>query len=278
MTLPFAPSWLLFPLTLYPLWEATHVRIRETEFASPRLPPEWDGATLLFLSDSHTHRRGRRERLLEHLLTGVEVDLLLLGGDLANDVAGYEVVLNAASHVTARLGRYAIWGNSENLKRAPRPRIDQFVRSQGYQPLDNASRVLERRGAPLALCGVGCPYSNRSDFDATFHGLPPDLFRILLMHAPQGLLQIGDHRADLILSGHTHGGQIRVPGLKAFNLHTQTEVDLDRGFFGPERLRDFWPQAPPDAGMIISTGIGTSTVPVRVFCPPEVLRITLRRT
>jgi predicted MPP superfamily phosphohydrolase len=109
----------------------------------------------------------------------------------------------------------------------------------------------------------------------TLDDINPGVFRILMMHAPEGLLEIGKRRADLILSGHTHGGQLRVPGLRAAHLHTHTEVDLDRGVFDAEALRRFWAEAPDAARMAISAGVGTSTLPTRLFCPPEILKITL---
>ncbi|MBW3624787.1 MAG: hypothetical protein KY468_15390 [Armatimonadetes bacterium] len=273
----FDPAWLLSPALLYPLWEAAHPRLREYTLRFERLPPAWDGLTLLYLSDSHTLRRGRRERNLTRLLTGRETDLLFLGGDIATTEAGYRIILEAARGVTVRLGRYASWGNSENQKIVHRERLQELLRAEGFTMLLNTRDVLEREGVPLALCGVDCPYSEKADFHAALDGLTEDVFRILLMHAPEGLLQMGRHHADLILSGHTHGGQIRMPGLPAFSLHTDTEVDLDRGVFEGDALRRFDPECPETTRLVIGSGLGTSTAPVRLFCPPEAVMVTLRR-
>jgi uncharacterized protein len=272
----FDPAWLIAPPLLYPLWEAAHPRLRDVTLRFPNLPPAWDGLSLLYLSDSHTRRRGRRERRLERLMDGLEADLLLFGGDVAQSDRGFRVMIDAVRGVTARLGRYACWGNSENLRHVSRDAFRRRLEEAGFTPLVNANVVLERGGAPLALCGVDCPYSKKAEFGPAFAGVPEETFRILLMHAPEGLLDLGPRRADLILSGHTHGGQIRLPGLPPFHLHTHTEVDLDRGVFDADALRPFWPEAQPHSRMVVSAGIGTSTAPVRLFCPPEALRITLR--
>jgi predicted MPP superfamily phosphohydrolase len=270
------PGWLLYPLMLYPLWEAAHVRLREMTLEFSPLPEPWDGISLLFISDCHTNKSGRRERLLKRLLNGAETDLLFFGGDLAGNSSGCRVVLSAIEGVKVRIGRYAIRGNSEHLPRVPQAKIERILEENGFTVLVNEHRLLERDGAKLALCGSDCAYSFQSDMEATLDGLPPDVFRILLMHAPEGLLEIGPRRADLILSGHTHGGQLRLPGMKALSVHTSTEVDFDRGVFTASELRRFWPDAPDEAKMVIGTGVGTSTLPIRLFCPPEVLKITLK--
>jgi predicted MPP superfamily phosphohydrolase len=269
------PAWLTFPFALYPVWEAVHLRRRETVLSYPDLPRPWDGLKLLFLSDSHIAHNGRRERRLRRMLEGEETDLLLFGGDVATGARGYEIMLAATQGVTVRMGRYAVWGNSENLKRVSRKNLKRILADRGVTLLNNDRRILEREGRPVALCGVNCPYSRKADLDAALGGLDEGLFRILLMHAPEGLLSMGSRRADLILSGHTHGGQIRLPGLKAFSVHTETEVDLDRGIFDAAALRKFWPGATDSARMLVGTGIGTSTLPIRLFCPPEIWKITL---
>jgi predicted MPP superfamily phosphohydrolase len=271
------PGWFLFPFMLYPLWEAAHVRLRERTLEFSGLPAAWDGLSLLFISDCHTAKSGRRERYLKRLLNGLETDLLIFGGDMAGSVSGCRVLLSAVEGVKVRIGRYAIRGNTERLPRVPRAKIEECLRESDFTVLVNESRLLERGGAKLALCGSDCAYSRKSNMEATFEGVAPDTFRILLQHAPEGVLKIGDRRADLILSGHTHGGQIRIPGMKALSVHTNSEVDFDRGLFTASELRRFWPQAPGDAKLVIGAGVGTSTLPIRLFCPPEVLRITLKR-
>jgi hypothetical protein len=271
------PGWFLFPFMLYPLWEATHVRLRDLTLEFSDLPAAWDGLSLLFISDCHTMKNGRRERYLKRLLDGLETDLLLFGGDMAGSLSGCHVLISAIEGIKVHIGRYAIRGNSEHLPRVPRAKIEACLSENGFTVLVNESRLLEQDGARLALCGSDCAYSLKSDMAATFEGIAPEVFRILLQHSPEGVLEIGDRRADLILSGHTHGGQIRIPGMKAFSVHTHSEVDFDRGLFTASDLRRFWPHATDEAKTVIGTGVGTSTLPIRLFCPPEVLKITLRR-
>jgi uncharacterized protein len=272
------PAIALAPLLLYPLWEAVAVRINHLRIELPKLPSGLEGLSMLLATDLHVTRKGRRERHLERLLCACpEVDLLLIGGDVARCPRGMAVALDLFAGVRHRLGAFAVLGNSEHKREAPTTELIHLMEKVGVTVLNNAHQILVARGTGFVIAGVDDPFEDRDDLPAALNGADPAAFLLLLSHSPEVVLRLGCPCPDLILAGHTHGGQIRLPGMKALYTHNSRGVDLDAGLFGPEDLVRFNPNLIDHPFMYVSRGIGTSRLPVRFLCPPEVTFITLDR-
>jgi len=267
---------LLAPLAFYPIWEALYIKLTRINLESAKLPPGTTPISMLFLSDLHISRRGRRERNLHRLLTHCpQVDLLLLGGDIAREERGMALALDILSTVKASAGVFAVLGNSEHKNGAPTEQLARTMRDRGVQILVNENKTVSVKGCTLAITGVDDPYEGLDRPEAALSGIPDDCFKILLAHSPEVIVHMAGLTVDLILAGHTHGGQIRLPKMRAIYTHNVRGVQLDSGMFTSEALRQYNPKIADGISMYISRGVGCSLIPARFLCPPEVVLITV---
>lgn len=274
-----SPPLFLTPLLLYPIWEAAHVRLTRLSVTLPRLPAALDGLTLLFISDLHAAKIGRRERGLIRTLDGLAVDLVLLGGDQARSEAGIDATLRVANIATARLGRFAVLGNAEHKRDAPTQALTHRLEAGGYPVLNNTHVTLRPApGIDLVIAGVNDPHKKYDDAELAIKGAPVDSCQILLAHSPDIAGRLRGARPDLVLCGHTHAGQVRLPGIPPFttNLKSRPDRVFLHGLFPPGRLRAVHPDLAGDPTLVVSAGVGTSLLPLRFCARPEVLLITLR--
>jgi hypothetical protein len=219
---------------------------------------------IAFASDFHAGPT-TNPRVLEvacATLASLKPDLLLLGGDFVTGRASYiNELAPLLGQIPAPLGRFAVWGNHD--LRAHRNTIQHALEHAGVRLLRNEVVTLPPPHDDIALVGMDDPIRGKPE-------LPDcdDALRIVLMHAPDGLLSIGDNHFDLALCGHTHGGQITVgpqlrPYLPAGKLSRQYASGLYRSGSRGERA------------MIVSNGVGCSTIPIRVGARSQVHLITL---
>ena len=152
-------------------------------------------------------------------------------------------------------------GNHDHYTREP-ARLRTLLEKNGIRVLHNESVVLERAGGRIVLAGIDDLYKGTPDLDAALgsaNGLPV----VLLSHNPDVVFDASRRGVPLVLSGHTHGGQFRIPGLPVMVRQSRYRLDEGRYTIGGTEL-------------IVSRGLGVNGVPLRVACPPEAVRITLR--
>jgi len=239
------------------------------------LPPGLEGLRLAHLSDLHagpliglsTLRRWRE------LTEREQPDLLTFTGDLV-DSRPEEVgpLLEAFADFRPPLGAFAVLGNHDYFD-DPRP-IWRDLEAAGIRCLENASALLSRQGARLAIMGLQDPMATNGRFRRLVFGpgprpalaarnLPEDAFRICLNHRPSEWEQALAAGARLTLSGHTHGGQINpIPGLSSARL------------LGPRTQGLFQEGADQ---LYVSRGLGVVGLPMRIGAPPEIAILTLKR-
>ncbi len=232
---------------------------------------------ILHLTDLHLrHDDARRVRMIRRLADLPQPDLLLLTGDLIrggpDPDAELAALLAALAPIRARYGAYAVLGNHDHVRRHrvtswlgaslrfhDTTGLERALASQGIRVLTNAHATVTVRGQPLTLVGVDDPFYWLDDVRQAAAGAPTDTPRLLLAHTPDVAPTLGDERFDLILCGHTHGGQIRLS--ERIVWHTNTRIKLPRNAglmrLGPHRV-------------YCSAGIGVSVLPIRLNCPPEV--------
>lgn len=262
----------------------------ETDISLNRLSPALDGLNILLLADTHVAAWGRREdRLLTLLESNPAPDLLLWGGDFIQGRAGVPDALRLVEAVKERLPRvptYGVLGNAEHKLRWRERRefVDELER-RGVQTLLNRSTVVSFRGEAFTLAGVDDPYYGHADLERALAGTAPDVFTLLLAHSPQIATQAARAGVDLMLSGHTHGGQVRLPLIGPLKTQNPLCFHLDCGLFPPDRLRRTLGYDPGGhLTTFITRGIGIARVPrlgwpaPRFLCRPEVAYLTLRRS
>lgn len=210
------------------------------------------------ISDIHTHGIGRREREIFRILDAEKPDMIVITGDTPGKVGGnYPECKEVYEQLHAPLGVWFVRGNWEN-DRLPRNER-AYYREAGVKFLLNSS---EAARTDVWMIGLDDPYSGTAKLDLAMQGVPNGVYTIALFHSPGYFDRIAGH-VNLCLSGHTHGGQVRIPFVKPFWLPK-----------GCGRYLEGWYRE-NGSQMYVSRGIGTSILPIRFLCRPELAFITI---
>jgi hypothetical protein len=254
---PEVPSW---PLTPDP-------EITETDIWLRRLPPAFEGLRIVHLTDIHHSLLTPLADIQRavHLANLLRPDLVALTGDYITFSPSYIwPVAQALGKLRARLGVYAVLGNHDF--HVDPEAIARALRAQRIRVLRNAHFGVRVRSGKLWLVGVDDLWWGGDDLPAALRGVPALDAKILLCHNPMGVHQAADQGIDLVLSGHTHGGQIRLPVVGSV---------YGRSKLG-ERFVEGWNRL-NGTQIYVSRGIGKVLLPVRLGCPPEIACLRLRR-
>lgn len=257
----------------------------------PGLPPAWEGKQVAVLGDFQVGMTLDNERAMREAVADVvrlrPAAVLLLGDfvfdvepdDVAGKLARVEDILRPLTQ--AGLPTYAVLGNHDyglNTREDTRePGVAETVaaglRSLGVKVLRNEAVKLGSGEAALYLVGVDSNWAKRDKPAQALDEVPAGAPRLVLMHNPSSFPKFPPDSAPFAVAGHTHGGQIRIPFLPHWSWRTLVVEG--------ESHTDGW-IADPDFGepgnlLYINRGIGMSTIPVRINCPPELTVFTLRR-
>ncbi len=238
------------------------VRLVENRVTLRGLPPAFEGFRLLQLSDLHCDLDPALMGVVEHAIRDVACDAAVLTGDYHDRIgASGKTSLALMERIIPRLPqpRFCIFGNHDFLCRLP------VYENAGLRVLLNENAAIERGRDRLHLCGIDDPRFFRThDLVRARSGIPPGSATILLSHSPEVAAQAASLGYSLMLSGHTHGGQLCLPG--GFALLRNAPVAA-RFLAGP------W----SEGGMpgYTSRGTGACGIAARLFCPPEITLHTL---
>ena len=260
--------WFLLKITGIYGWGLRNlldIQLDKVEIRLKRLPAGFDGFRLLWISDLHIDRiEGQTERLLE-IIDSVSFDAGVFGGDSCFEHHSinktYERMSQIAAALVKRAPSYAILGNHDDSKIIP------TLQQAGMRVLLNEHVQLEHNGDNIYLVGVDdCHYYKANDLELAMKGTEKENFKLLLCHSPELYEEAAEAGIDLFLAGHTHGGQVCLPGGRA----VVTCCDVPKGL-----IKGMWKQG----GMTgyTSRGVGGSGIPVRFNCPPQIVVFTLRR-
>ncbi|MDO8588692.1 MAG: metallophosphoesterase [Armatimonadota bacterium] len=268
------------------LYEAYRVRLTELVFTYDDLPPEFDGFSILQLGDLHLKKENRLQKLcisklerkILNCISGRQVDLIAITGDAElRGEQGFQAMRGLLDSVQARHGAIFIPGNGEYQDYD----IDTLLAtldSWGVKTLRNGFCAIERDGAAISVIGVDDPFTRHSDVEAAMAGAPAGGFKIMLAHSPSIAREAIKHRVQLVISGHTHGGQIRLPFVGALYTHLgKGSPELDIGLYEGRRLAGRTGLDPGNTKVFVTRGVGLSEFYIRFLCPPEIALITLRR-
>jgi predicted MPP superfamily phosphohydrolase len=268
----------------YALYEPYRYRLVTHDLAChPSVP----ALNLLHISDTHL---GASNRACIRWLTelpdrlGLTPDLVLATGDLIQDDSGIEPLGEVLAPLEARLGRFFVFGSHDYYqasfqgyakywtgKRNPRAphadsdRLRDSLQNKGWVQLHNRSEVIETPVGRVRLTGVDDPYLGRHKTDHLERDAG-DVCAIGLMHSPEIVSEFVLAGFDLILAGHTHAGQVRVPFVGALVTNCSLPLPLAGG---PHRIGESW--------LHVSPGLGTGRFsPIRFNCRPEATLLRLR--
>ncbi|MHA1132862.1 MAG: metallophosphoesterase [Alphaproteobacteria bacterium] len=246
------------------LRNAAKVEVRENLIDAPHLPEAFDGLSILQISDLHVDMsEGAMARLIQ-LLPTIHYDLCILTGDYRGNTWGpYEPSLAGMEKLCAQLKGpvYGVLGNHDTILMVPR------LEEMGVRMLLNEADTIERGDERLHLAGVDDAHFYRMEnIEKAADNIPHEEFSILVTHTPEIYRQAAHADFDVLISGHTHGGQICLPGGIPITLSAVLPRALGSG---PWRHHDMIGYT--------AVGAGSSVVPVRFNCPPEVTLHRLRR-
>jgi hypothetical protein len=229
-----------------------------------RLPRSLDGLRVVQLSDIHHSPLTDAKQIINsiEIANGLAPDIVVLTGDYVSHELGYIApVAEMLGMLRAKYGTFAILGNHDHWTDADL--LTDLLRAEGIRVLINEGFRLQIDEESFWLCGVDDTMVGLADLDLALAGARRDEFKFLLCHNPAILRRAERAGVDLIVSGHTHGGQVRIrPANEGFVLQRNRRAS---GLFRRGETQIY-----------ISRGIGTVVVPVRYQCPPEVSLLELR--
>jgi predicted MPP superfamily phosphohydrolase len=236
---------------------ARNIQVRHNAVHLPHLPKAFEGFTILHLSDLHADRDRDTTHAVAETVRDLEYDICVLTGDYRAHTSGdYEPALEAMQRITLHLRRpiYGVLGNHDSVRMVP------GLEAQGVNMLLNESVLLERGDHHIALAGIDdAHYFGVNNLEKAVQDIPDEMISILLSHTPEIYRQAMHAAFDVMLTGHTHGGQICLPGGIPLTLDAKCPRYMGSGQWRYGNMIGY-----------TSVGAGTSIVNVRLNCLPEV--------
>ncbi len=241
------------------------IQIVQNEVRIQGLPASFHGYKILHISDLHIDIEPKLVEIIHDRLTRMTYDICVVTGDFRFKTSGdYQPAIDLTLEALRPIQKpvYAILGNHDYIEL-----VHPLETKGGMRFLLNQSVPLQKEGETIYLTGVDDPHLYKlADFDKALAGIPADATKILLAHAPEAYQSAITHQFDFMMCGHTHGGQICLPGqVPIITELSGSPRKLVAGAWEIGRLRGY-----------TSRGAGGSGVPVRYFCPPEMTLHTLK--
>lgn len=256
-------------------WQQWGLETTVTEVELSALPAGFDGLRIVHLSDLHGHEYGENGETLLALVREQEPDLIVMTGDMADRKSQFGMLPALARGLAVVAPTYYVTGNHEwSLGTAAVKELKSLLEECDVTVLSNGYEILERGGGRLALAGVDDPngYADQTspeELYARIQAKEPGLFTLLLAHRSDRFGQYAAAGYDLVLSGHAHGGIIRLP-------FTDGLLGTDRSFF-PTWTSGVY--SLEKTTLFVSRGLGNNTAPTpgfRLFNRPELAVVVLK--
>ena len=236
---------------------AKQVRVTHNVIRSSRLPASFQGFTMLQISDPHVDMNVEVMQRVESLVDRLHYDVCVLTGDYRGLTFG---PIDTTLAAMARLRRalqgpvYGVLGNHDTITMVP------AFEAMGIRMLLNENEVLERGNQRIHLAGIDDAHFYQMDnIEKAASGIPQEEFSILISHTPEIYRHAAHTGFDMLISGHTHGGQICLPGGLPLTLDSNLPRRFGAGSWNYQGMLGY-----------TSRGTGSSVVPVRFNCPPEI--------
>lgn len=248
--------------------EANTIEIEEVTIRLKRLPKNLDRLRIVHLSDIHHSPLTN----LDHIKRAIEIsnnlepDMFILTGDYVSHESEYiEPVAEVLGELKSLYGTFACLGNHDHWTDADL--VTSSFRAAGINVLINEGFRLSAKGESFWLCGVDDFMMGKTNLRAALKGSEPDEMKLLLSHNPAVFKRAVYSNIDLVLSGHTHGGQVKLREQREKVFFPNLRRRLTSGLHKRK-----------DTQIYITRGIGTVVLPVRYQCPPEISVLELRAT
>jgi predicted MPP superfamily phosphohydrolase len=246
------------------LRNAERVELRNNDVKLGQLPPSFEGFSILHISDMHADMNQRAMSRLIELVDGMRYDICVLTGDFRGKTFGpFDAALEGVARVRAHLTGplFGVLGNHDTIRMVP------ALEQMGIRVLLNESDAIVRGNERIYLAGIDDAHFYRADdIEKATAGIPAGAFSILLSHTPEVYRQAAHAGFRLLLSGHTHGGQICLPGSIPITLDSALPRRFGSGAWQHHDMIGY-----------TSVGAGSSIVAVRINSRPEITLHRLQR-
>lgn len=275
-----AKHWLLSSLPLggigvfgYARYATLALKREHWDLFYPNLPTSLEGKIICQLSDLHLETLRIMPESINQIVMTQKPDLLVITGDIISSRTDLDKLESYLGGLAATYGKFVVMGNNDysHLSRTLFKRYLQQLQNLGWTPLLNDASFLSNLN--LWVIGVDDPSTRHDDVDRAYQNVfssstpPTPPFRLVLAHSTDCLDDVANNGAELLLTGHTHGGQVRIPGLQPFITNTYLG---DLGIYEGYHVINGVP-------LYINRGIGESILPIRFNVPTEIAFFTLHQ-
>lgn len=254
--------------------EPNRVEISKITIRIKGLSDALNGFSIIHLSDLHLTNIGKKENKLLEVVNGLNADILVITGDFVNRRDAIDDCIQLINKFKTKYGKWGAWGNYDHaiLNSADRKRLAE----SDIVILNNENQSIAVTPVPAHRCrvnqqniwiiGVDDPFTGRDDLLQAISGVPEEDFKILLAHSPAIVEEASKYGINLVLAGHTHGGQVYIPLLSHLVVCLLGGKEYISGKYKVGQTY-----------LYVTRGIGTSILPLRAFCPPEITLIKLMK-
>ncbi|MBA2124491.1 hypothetical protein B9J78_06145 [bacterium Unc6] len=237
----------------------THITIK-----FENLNENLNGLTVLHLSDLHLNKIGKKEKKLLETVNQLNPDILVITGDFVNKREMVDDCIQMINKFKAKYGKWGVWGNNDHciLNQKDKKKLAESE----IVILGNENQSIAINQQNMWIIGVDDPVGGHDNLSRAMGGVPEEGFKLLLSHSPAIIEEA--HRAgiELVLAGHTHGGQVYIPLISHLIVRLLRGKGYIAGLYSVGQTY-----------LYVSRGIGTSILPLRAFCPPEITLIKLEK-
>ena len=259
---------------VYAYFEARSIKLKETVIVSNDIPDAFNGKKLIFISDTHCNIFFTSDdvaKLVERI-NERNPDIILLGGDHTRANKTYSLpFFEEMAKLKSKYGIYTVLGNHDHWSNAKL--IQEGLINCNFNVCDNKSYWIKEGNDSIKVGGVGDLWEDDQLLDNTTSDITPNDFCILLSHNPDYMEVLNSDKVDLMLSGHTHGGQITLFGLYAPIMPSTFHHDYPQT---GQKYRYGWIEG-KGVQLYVTSGIGMGGFPLRFFAQPEIVEIILRK-
>ncbi|MCF7907218.1 metallophosphoesterase [Patescibacteria group bacterium] len=255
---------IIYSFLIEPFW----LTLKRRDIFLKKSPTKLEGLKIIHLSDLHSSNFGYREKRVLEIISQEKADFIFVTGDI-NEAFLKEI--DSCSVFWQKLRDlapvYVVFGNHLFEDKKMRPDFFQkTLEKVGWQVLRNENVKLCKDKQCFWLLGVDDPHTHHHNLERALSGTDNSTIKILLSHSPEIIEDLSPGDVDLILGGHTHGGQVNIPGIPVLWAPTKYKFKYIRGL-----------SLVKGAQMYINQGIGTRKLPVRFNSRPEVTLLTFQK-
>lgn len=261
-------AFALIVLIAWVAWSNLSIEVNGYTVESSLLPQAFDGFRIAHISDLHNAQFGKNNSALIKRLRESKPDIIAITGDSVDSRhTNFEITLNFIEQAMDIAPCYFVVGNHESrFEEEEYQSFENRLIDFGVIVLHNEAVNIERGGEKITICGVDDPMLDENFSENLKNCAVENEFTILLSHRPESFAEYVENGYNLVLSGHGHGGQVRIPFFGGLYVPGQGFLpEFDAGIY-----------TDGDTNMIVSRGIGNSVIPIRINNSPEIIIIDLK--